>query len=128
MSRPGPLARLLLALLRLYQLGVSPYLSPRCRFLPSCSAYAVEAVHVHGAGRGGWLALRRVARCHPLCHGGWDPVPERRVRDAGHGPDPDRLGDRYPDRHPDPRTTSPTAVSSTTGFLPVGADRGARSC
>jgi len=61
--------------IRLYQWLLSPILGPRCRFAPSCSAYAVEAIERHGVVRGGWLALRRVARCHPWHDGGYDPVP-----------------------------------------------------
>jgi hypothetical protein len=67
--------RVLLALLRGYQLAISPLIGPRCRFYPSCSNYAIEAVRVHGALRGGWLALRRIGRCNPWNHGGFDPVP-----------------------------------------------------
>ena len=78
-ARPGPVARVLLALLALYRRGVSPLLGPRCRFLPSCSAYAVEAVEVHGAARGSWLAVRRLVRCHPFHPGGHDPVPPARA-------------------------------------------------
>ena len=66
---------LLLALVRAYRRWLSPLLGPRCRFAPSCSAYALEALRVHGAGRGSWLAVRRVARCHPFHPGGHDPVP-----------------------------------------------------
>ena len=81
---PGRVARVLLALLRLYRTGVSPLLGPRCRFSPSCSAYAVEAVTAHGAARGSLLSARRLLRCHPLHPGGHDPVPpvgrSRRVR------------------------------------------------
>ena len=62
-------------LIRAYQLTVSPLLGARCRFYPSCSHYALEAVERHGVWRGCWLAARRLARCHPLCHGGYDPVP-----------------------------------------------------
>ena len=62
------------ALIRAYQLGVSPLLGPHCRFAPSCSAYAVTAIERHGVGRGGWRALRRLARCHPWHPGGYDPV------------------------------------------------------
>jgi len=66
---------LLLLALRGYRRWVSPLLAPRCRFAPSCSAYAVEAVSRNGALRGSWLALRRLARCQPFSRGGYDPVP-----------------------------------------------------
>ena len=62
-------------LLRAYQLLLSPLLGPRCRFYPSCSQYALEAVHTHGSMRGCLLALRRLSRCHPWGAGGYDPVP-----------------------------------------------------
>jgi putative membrane protein insertion efficiency factor len=67
--------RLLLAIVRLYQRAVRPVLPPACRFHPSCSAYAATAIERHGAARGGWLAARRIARCHPFHPGGIDPVP-----------------------------------------------------
>jgi uncharacterized protein len=70
--------RLLLLLVGGYRRLVSPLLAPRCRFLPSCSAYALEALTVHGAWRGGTLAVRRVLRCQPFCAGGHDPVPPAR--------------------------------------------------
>jgi len=64
-------------LIRGYQLILSPVLPPSCRFAPSCSDYAIEAIARHGPGHGGWLALRRVLRCHPWSgHGGYDPVPD----------------------------------------------------
>ncbi len=69
------MSTLIRALLRLYQLTLSPLLGPRCRFYPSCSHYMREAVAVHGAARGVWLGLRRLARCQPLNPGGYDPVP-----------------------------------------------------
>jgi uncharacterized protein len=73
-------------LVRGYQLFVSPLLGPRCRFYPSCSAYALTALQRHGALRGSWLAVRRLARCHPWNPGGVDHVPPaaaRRAADAG---------------------------------------------
>lgn len=66
---------LLLALLAAYRRLLSPLLPPACRFYPTCSAYAVEAVRRHGAFRGSILTVKRLARCHPLCEGGVDPVP-----------------------------------------------------
>ena len=64
-----------LALIRLYQRFLSPALPPSCRFHPTCSHYAYEAIANHGATKGGWLAVRRLSRCHPLHPGGYDPVP-----------------------------------------------------
>ena len=66
---------LILTLLRVYQVAISPMLGPRCRFYPSCSHYACQAVREHGALRGTWLAIRRVARCNPFNPGGVDEVP-----------------------------------------------------
>ena len=64
-------------LIRGYQLVLSPLLLPSCRYLPSCSEYAAEAIAVHGSARGSWLALRRLLRCHPWGGSGFDPVPPR---------------------------------------------------
>jgi putative membrane protein insertion efficiency factor len=69
------IARLLISVARFWQLGPSAVLPPSCRFTPSCSAYAIEALRRHGAGRGAWLAARRIARCHPWGGSGYDPVP-----------------------------------------------------
>jgi uncharacterized protein len=66
---------LALGLIRLYQRAISPLLPPACRFVPTCSVYAFEAIERHGVGPGSWLAVRRLARCHPFCAGGYDPVP-----------------------------------------------------
>jgi putative membrane protein insertion efficiency factor len=69
--------RLLLLLLRAYQLGISPFLGQNCRFHPSCSQYAAEAIREHGALRGGMLATKRLCKCHPWHPGGLDPVPKK---------------------------------------------------
>ncbi|MBM3515014.1 MAG: membrane protein insertion efficiency factor YidD [Alphaproteobacteria bacterium] len=67
--------RALIAVVRLYQVFVSPLIGPVCRYHPSCSHYASEAIRHHGVIRGGWLALKRIGRCHPWAAGGVDPVP-----------------------------------------------------
>lgn len=66
---------ILIFLIRGYQVALSPLLPSACRFYPSCSTYAIEALERHGALRGGWLTIRRLSRCHPLGGGGYDPVP-----------------------------------------------------
>ena len=70
-------AKPLVALIRLYRYALSPVLPRNCRYHPTCSAYAIEALERHGVARGGWLALRRILRCHPWGGQGYDPVPER---------------------------------------------------
>lgn len=77
------MARMLLSMIRFYRRWVSPLTPPSCRFTPTCSAYAEEAVRRYGV-RGGWLALRRLLRCHPFGGSGYDPVP-------GRGPGPETL-------------------------------------
>lgn len=67
--------RLLIGLVRAYRLLLSPWLGSACRFEPTCSVYALGALQAHGAVRGSYLTLRRLARCHPWCEGGHDPVP-----------------------------------------------------
>jgi putative membrane protein insertion efficiency factor len=71
--------KLLLMMIRGYQLAISPMLGPRCRFHPSCSCYAHTAVERFGVLRGLVLSVRRVARCHPFCEGGYDPVPDEKL-------------------------------------------------
>jgi uncharacterized protein len=82
----GPLRRLVrlpfVALIRVYQLVISPWTAPSCRYYPSCSQYALIAIERHGLLRGGWLALRRLGRCHPWTPGGVDHVPPARGRAA----------------------------------------------
>ncbi|MFA6408702.1 MAG: membrane protein insertion efficiency factor YidD [Gammaproteobacteria bacterium] len=70
-------SRIIIALLGFYRYFISPVLGSRCRFYPSCSAYAREAVERHGAWRGGLLALKRICSCHPFHAGGYDPVPKK---------------------------------------------------
>ena len=69
------LKRFLIGAIRFYRRAISPLKPPVCRFAPTCSAYALEAIDRYGAGRGSWLAFRRVIRCHPFNPGGYDPVP-----------------------------------------------------
>ena len=80
--RYDPLRWLLIGFLRAYRLLISPLYGQVCRYHPTCSAYALEAVTEHGSLRGTWLSVRRLARCHPWAAGGYDPVPAR----AGHTP------------------------------------------
>lgn len=72
------LGRILIGAVRVYQMTISSWTPSSCRFTPSCSAYAVEAIETHGALRGGWLTLRRLGRCHPWGGHGYDPVPAGR--------------------------------------------------
>jgi hypothetical protein len=74
-TRPAIVGRVLLAVIRCYRITISPSRPAVCRFTPSCSAYAIEAIELYGAGRGSWRALRRLLRCHPFHTGGHDPVP-----------------------------------------------------
>lgn len=66
---------ILLSLIRFYRLIFSPWVGGQCRFTPSCSRYATDAIELYGAGRGSWLTVKRLMRCHPFCEGGHDPVP-----------------------------------------------------
>jgi putative membrane protein insertion efficiency factor len=71
--------RLLTVMVRFYQLVLSPWLGPVCRFQPTCSEYTIDAVHQFGIARGSWFAIRRLRRCHPLGGSGYDPIPNRVV-------------------------------------------------
>jgi uncharacterized protein len=97
-KRPSAAAWLLILLLNGYRRFVSPLLAPRCRFYPSCSAYALEAVQLHGALRGSWLAARRLSRCHPFHAGGLDPVPGSKAGAAETASRRDAAGQQYPMR------------------------------
>jgi uncharacterized protein len=77
------IARVLLALIRVYQWTLSPIIGRSCRFQPSCSRYTAECIRLHGAARGSWLGLKRIGRCHPFHAGGFDPPPPR-LEHPGH--------------------------------------------
>lgn len=74
--RNGPVTALFLGTIRLYQRFVSPMLGSNCRYHPTCSRYAFEAIEIHGPLKGSWLGIRRIGRCHPFHEGGFDPVPD----------------------------------------------------
>lgn len=76
----NPISRFFIWLIKNYQKHISPHKIPCCRFTPSCSAYAVEAITVHGAIKGLFLSVKRVLRCNPFCKGGYDPVPPKKEK------------------------------------------------
>ncbi|MFQ1004167.1 membrane protein insertion efficiency factor YidD [Modestobacter sp. SSW1-42] len=110
----GSPARALLSAVRFYQRAISPAFPPRCRFEPSCSAYAAEALEVHGAARGSWLAVRRLVKCAPWHPGGLDLVPARPARSEDGG----TVGGAH--------SSSPSAQSSAPPAAPAPPARGAR--
>ena len=71
--------KILIKIIRLYQIMISPFIGARCRFVPTCSCYGIEALKTHGLLKGGWLTLKRVLKCHPLNAGGFDPVPPKPI-------------------------------------------------
>ncbi|MGB6199434.1 MAG: membrane protein insertion efficiency factor YidD [Candidatus Acidiferrales bacterium] len=84
LNPPDWKARILLGVIGAYQAVLSPHMVSPCKFHPTCSRYAAEAIRTHGARRGAWLALRRLARCHPFGPGGFDPVPDRIENPTSH--------------------------------------------
>jgi putative membrane protein insertion efficiency factor len=110
-GRRRPVRRALLGAIRFYSRAISPALPPRCRFYPTCSAYAAEAIERHGAVRGTWLAVRRLAKCAPWHPGGVDPVPERTgTTDADRASSsPAAAGPPDAPRHSSTPTTAPTS-------------------
>lgn len=76
--------QILIVVIRAYQLVLSPLMGSQCRFQPTCSHYAIEALQKHGAWRGSWLALKRIGRCHPWHPGGYDPVPPNQHEECLH--------------------------------------------
>lgn len=82
---PSPAAHLILIAIQAYRLTLSALLGRQCRFAPTCSEYAADAIRTHGALRGGWLGLKRIGRCHPWGGSGYDPVPPRRPTEPPRG-------------------------------------------
>ncbi|WP_413057069.1 membrane protein insertion efficiency factor YidD [Sporosarcina sp. 179-K 3D1 HS] len=68
---------MLILSIKIYQKAISPLTPPSCRFYPTCSHYGIEAIDKHGAFKGGWLAIKRISKCHPFHEGGFDPVPDK---------------------------------------------------
>jgi putative membrane protein insertion efficiency factor len=106
--RPKVLGRIAALPVRAYRRWISPFKPPTCRFHPTCSAYAQEALELHGIWRGGWLSVWRILRCQPLCKGGFDPVPgsnRHRALDACESSaDVDTPGDESPPITPSPKS------------------------
>jgi putative membrane protein insertion efficiency factor len=69
--------KILIGFIKVYRMVLSPFVGQHCRFTPTCSEYAMQAINEHGSLRGSWLAVRRLSRCHPFHTGGWDPVPQK---------------------------------------------------
>jgi len=111
-GQPARAVRLLLRVIAGYRSWISPLLGPRCRFAPTCSAYAAQALVQHGAGRGSWLTLRRIARCHPFHPGGHDPVPAS----PGRPPPAERSATMEPDA--DLRPKHARRTSRRAGAMP----------
>jgi uncharacterized protein len=78
--RQNMLQKMMIGLIRFYQIAISPLKPPSCRFYPTCSHYGLEAVKKFGPFKGGWLAVRRITKCHPFHPGGFDPVPEKKEK------------------------------------------------
>src|SRR4051812_49040055 len=112
------IARALLSAIRFYSRAISPALPPRCRFYPTCSAYAAEAIEVHGAARGSWLALRRLLKCAPWHPGGVDHVPPVRPGTSAADRASSTATPESPDAAPRPTPTSP--ASSRPSQLEAG--------
>ena len=91
------LTKVMIGCVKTYQYTISPLLGPRCRFWPSCSSYTIEAIQVHGPIKGGWMAIKRIVKCHPGNPGGMDPVPggrsEQLYREDQEAPPPDGCND-----------------------------------
>ena len=99
----------LIWLLKGYRFAISPLYGQVCRFYPTCSAYALEAVTEHGAVKGSWLAIRRVGRCHPWNPGGYDPVPPRRGAEHDPATEPDSMDEASTPTSTQTQTPTPTS-------------------
>lgn len=86
------LQKIAISFVRFYQIVISPLLGPRCRYFPTCSEYAIQAINCHGVRKGCWLAIKRLLKCHPLSAGGYDPVPQCK-HGCNHQPKPDNKTD-----------------------------------
>ena len=111
---------LLIRLVRFYQIFISPFFPPSCRFEPTCSQYAIEAIQTHGALKGGWMALRRIGRCNPFCEGGFDPVPE--AKSGSEVCSPRRCHD-HPVNYGTPDTDKEPTTVSSVDHPPADADK-----
>lgn len=120
-ARVGAAARVLLALVGGYRRWVSPLLGPHCRFAPTCSAYAAQALAEHGAWRGSWLAASRIGRCHPFHPGGVDPVPLPRARRRTASPPTRPSPAPSPGRASGPRAATMGGTAGGTG-QPAGPE------
>ncbi|MGF1763336.1 membrane protein insertion efficiency factor YidD [Aliivibrio kagoshimensis] len=80
-SSVTPISWIIIGLIRFYKVAISPLIGPRCRFTPTCSTYAIEAIKMHGVVKGCWLSGKRLLKCHPMNDGGYDPVPPNQKPD-----------------------------------------------
>lgn len=74
--------KIFINIIKFYQRFISPLKPPTCRFYPTCSSYSIEAIEVHGALKGSWMAIKRISKCHPMHPGGFDPVPPRKQKEG----------------------------------------------
>jgi|SRR6516165_752048 putative membrane protein insertion efficiency factor len=117
-----PAKNLVLGLLRAYKWALSPMFPPSCRYVPTCSEYAMEAVECHGVLGGSWMALRRILRCHPFVKGGYDPVVGKAEFDASESVLVQDRREEFSSRGQDARGTAGGPFDSAQGKLPALLD------